>query len=220
MAKSLPKSEKAFLTSLKRYSKKRHGYDDFFTNSIDDTLELYGDGIPMIAEKAMLASVIDEYTRQLTELLSLCGSPIEETMLYALIIVAQDNWPTVRFVREGYMYGDYNNGPETITIEPQAHIDNYRVDFLLSGESYAPKYNSLKERIVVECDGHDFHEKTKAQAKKDKKRDRDLQKLGYVVLRYTGSEVWNGALSCAYEAVSILRDKIYNNRGKNCPIKA
>ena len=45
--------------------------------------------------------------------------------------------------------------------------------------------------IVIELDGHDFHEKTKEQAQKDKERDRILQHGGYQVLRYTGSEVWN-----------------------------
>lgn len=49
-------------------------------------------------------------------------------------------------------------------------------------------------QVAIELDGHDFHEKTKEQAQKDKERDRILQHGGYKVLRYTGSEVWNGPL--------------------------
>ena len=43
--------------------------------------------------------------------------------------------------------------------------------------------------IVVELDGHDFHEKTKEQAQKDKDRDRSLTRAGYKIMRFTGSEI-------------------------------
>lgn len=43
--------------------------------------------------------------------------------------------------------------------------------------------------VAIECDGHDFHEKTKKQAQHDKRRDRDLQILGWSVARFTGSEI-------------------------------
>lgn len=43
--------------------------------------------------------------------------------------------------------------------------------------------------IAVEVDGHDFHERTKAQARRDKQRDRMMQMVGITVLRYTASEV-------------------------------
>lgn len=45
-------------------------------------------------------------------------------------------------------------------------------------------------RIVVECDGHEFHEKTKEQAERDKSRDRALTTSGWRVLRFTGREIW------------------------------
>ena len=51
-------------------------------------------------------------------------------------------------------------------------------------------------KIGVECDGHDFHEKTKEQAARDKKRDRDLQALGYRVLRFSGSEIYRDVNAC------------------------
>jgi len=82
-------------------------------------------------------------------------------------------------------------------VAPQVQIGNYRVDFAirhlfgLSGCS----------GIVIECDGHDFHEKTKKQAAKDKARDRDLQQMGFRVFRYAGSEIWKDPLTCAHEAL-------------------
>lgn len=56
-------------------------------------------------------------------------------------------------------------------------------------------------KIDVEVDGHDFHERTKEQAQSDKSRDRLLQSMGWQVLRYTGSEVWRDAASCAFEVL-------------------
>jgi very-short-patch-repair endonuclease len=56
---------------------------------------------------------------------------------------------------------------------------------------------------VVECDGHDFHERTKEQAASDKARDRALQALGMRVLRFTGSEIWSDPLVCAREALAV-----------------
>lgn len=83
-----------------------------------------------------------------------------------------------------------------IELFPQYHIEginNYRVDFLIV--YHFPGWQGLVNvspydiKIVVECDGYEFHERTKEQATRDKQRDRDLTSLGYVVLRYTGSEI-------------------------------
>jgi len=83
----------------------------------------------------------------------------------------------------------------------------YRVDFLiegmLPGKPGIPfnreDYLRRKFKIVIEADGHDFHEKTKVQAKRDKGRDRDLALEGYTVLHFTGSEIWNDSDSVVDE---------------------
>jgi very-short-patch-repair endonuclease len=64
----------------------------------------------------------------------------------------------------------------------------FRVDFEINAWNMDTR-NS--ENLVIEVDGHDFHEKTKEQAGRDKHRDRLLQKAGYKILRFTGSEVYN-----------------------------
>lgn len=98
-------------------------------------------------------------------------------------------------------------GGDTLTVTPQKQIGPYRVDFLLeSGE--CPGVN-----LVVECDGHDFHERTKEQAARDRSRDRDLQAKGYIILRFTGSEIYRDAWKCAEE----VQQQIYSahhNRSK------
>jgi very-short-patch-repair endonuclease len=75
-----------------------------------------------------------------------------------------------------------------ITHYPQYKIGRYTVDFIVEFDKDWDGENVTK--IVIECDGHEFHEKTKEQVSKDKKRDRELQKMGYKVLRYSGSDLY------------------------------
>ena len=43
--------------------------------------------------------------------------------------------------------------------------------------------------IVIELDGHDYHERTKEQVIARNQRDRDFQEKGYRVLHFSGSEL-------------------------------
>ena len=74
----------------------------------------------------------------------------------------------------------------------QVSIGAYRVDFL----GLYTQVDGLAG-IVIECDGHDFHEKTREQAVYDKARDRFLQLHDYHVLRFAGSEIWRSPILCA-----------------------
>ena len=79
-------------------------------------------------------------------------------------------------------------------VHQQKKIDRYRVDFVVDNvvvDCSTPPFS-----VVIECDGHDFHERTKEQAEKDKRRDRVLQFYGYRVHRYTGSEIWRSSGEC------------------------
>lgn len=76
-----------------------------------------------------------------------------------------------------------------VFVESQVFLLDWPVDFVIKvRSSFNPnKFTSL----VVECDGHDFHERTKQQAARDRSRDRRLQAAGFTVFRFTGSEIWN-----------------------------
>lgn len=98
------------------------------------------------------------------------------------------------------LFGTPVVGPEPqkgeLAVLGQARIEKFRVDFMvtvLAGKEY--------KRLVVECDGHDFHERTKKQAKADRSRDRRLQELGYTVYRFTGSEIYTDPVKCAQDVV-------------------
>ena len=58
--------------------------------------------------------------------------------------------------------------------------------------------------LNVECDGHNYHDRTKAQAARDKSRDRLLIQKGVQVIRFTGSEIYNRPEECLEEVENIL----------------
>lgn len=105
-------------------------------------------------------------------------------------------------------------------IVPQYKIDKYRVDFLIILYTHSDEvvrkeffeqididylFNHFVAKVIVECDGHNYHEKTKEQAKHDKERDRFLQSQGYTVLRFTGSELYKDPFACYKE----VKDHLY-----------
>lgn len=90
-----------------------------------------------------------------------------------------------------------------LIVRPQAQIggDNpRRVDFLF----FALDWRGDREmwhwrKLIVECDGHDFHERTKEQAARDRSRDRRAVHEGVDCFRFTGSEIWRDPWGCAEE---------------------
>lgn len=58
--------------------------------------------------------------------------------------------------------------------------------------------------LVVECDGHEFHDRTREQASHDRARDRAMAFAGLQVFRFTGSDIYRGPMKCAREALAML----------------
>lgn len=86
-----------------------------------------------------------------------------------------------------------------ILLEYQKNELSWRADFVLS----VPSLSSRK--MIVECDGHQFHERTKEQAVRDRSRDREAQAAGYSILRFTGSELYRDPLKCVREVLDVLK---------------
>jgi very-short-patch-repair endonuclease len=64
-------------------------------------------------------------------------------------------------------------------------------------------------KIAIECDGHDFHERTKDQARRDRSKDRWLLCNGYMVLRFTGSEIRRDPIGCAEQVRNLISSRSY-----------
>jgi very-short-patch-repair endonuclease len=99
---------------------------------------------------------------------------------------------------------DSNGGilvPDGLCIFTQAQVRQYRVDFLVSTMGFGPR--EFHPDVVVELDGHDFHDKDKRQRSYEKRRDRDLVREGYKVIHFTGSDVVKDPFACAFEALEM-----------------
>lgn len=137
----------------------------------------------------------DEYL----EALKKTESPIEQLFFKSLFehlaIHQLANVYEFAFRLDGSWRSKYPLSEGCVYVYPQLQIEKYRVDFFIETEF---------SKIVIECDGHDFHERTKAQAARDRSRDRALQALGYVVLRFTGHEIHKDSVSCVLETFKHL----------------
>lgn len=76
------------------------------------------------------------------------------------------------------------------TVKTQASIGPYRADILIEEDD---------RRLVVECDGAEFHATTKEQVERDKRRDRYCAARGICVMRFSGAEIHRDPRGCAAE---------------------
>ena len=84
---------------------------------------------------------------------------------------------------------------EGFAIAPQRWLESIRPDFTLSWNG---------KRLLVECDGHEFHDKNPASAAYDKWRDRFCLIRGWPVMRFTGAEITRNPDICANEVADYL----------------
>ena len=116
--------------------------------------------------------------------LQYCESPIEYILATALYIRTN-----------GELY-----------FEPQMEIEcqnkKYYADIGIYGDEYVNCFLKENFTLIIECDGYEFHQKTKKQVEQDNKREYDIKMLGYDVLRFSGSEIYNDVDLCV--------DKILN----------
>jgi Protein of unknown function (DUF559) len=133
--------------------------------------------------------------------------------------VARHDGMSVKLILPDGEYGDSfepSGSPRfadyLLRIEPQAELGDHHVDFCLTLDgSFRPADGRLRsgsKRMVVECDGHDFHERTQDQARRDRERDRRLQSFGFLVYRFTGREIWEDVFACATQAIDDLREPV------------
>jgi very-short-patch-repair endonuclease len=140
-----------------------------------------------------------------------CESPIEELLLAALFADHRLHEFELIFMGNFEPHSRHVRG-ETVFVHQQVKIGPYRTDFLFHDAS-VPLEIGPPRFMVVECDGHDFHERTKEQARRDKQRDRYFQSIGYKVLRFTGSEIFADPEAVADEILGELqRDDAWRNR--------
>lgn len=102
-------------------------------------------------------------------------------------------------------YNEYGVGPEAWKLYGAVLIATYKADLVLA-------LDEGDTLVAIECDGHEWHDRTKQQASSDRARDRELLRLGVSTLRFTGSDIHHNATACAVEIIQtarLLRDRSY-----------
>lgn len=144
------------------------------------------------------------YRDEQPELVSRCESPIERVMAYAILGLSS-KFPgrllPFGFTNEEEGYFRLGRGQSKVIVGSQVGIGSSRVDFAVLAQVMRWREPL---RLVIECDGHEFHEKTKEQIAADKARERRLVAMGYYVLRFSGAEIWNDPWGCASDLVETL----------------
>lgn len=97
-------------------------------------------------------------------------------------------------------------------LQPQYKVDcedrTYYLDFAFIAEDMPVEFENQDFKLAIECDGHNFHEKTKEQVARDNERDYDLKMLGFDVIRFSGSQIYNTPLKCAMRTMDYIHKKV------------
>lgn len=117
---------------------------------------------------------------------------------------------------------------EDFALDPQQSCaigdKTYRIDFTITPYDTdllweASLFGLKFPNIGVELDGHDYHERTKAQVVSRNRRDRDLQRAGWTVFHFSGSELHNDPLRCALEVFDAGRSALNVMRNHTLSLK-
>jgi hypothetical protein len=131
-------------------------------------------------------------------------SPIEAKMIRALLepqpaeVFWYEGDPIIVPPETAYKWPEQEPGPESLFIVALQHyIGRARVDI-------ACAFTGTGRRVVVECDGFDFHERTQKQAEDDRARDAALLAKDWPVVRFMGSQINKDATQCAWTVFGFL----------------
>lgn len=157
--------------------------------------------------------------RAFDRVMGLCESPIER--LFVATMMTGDFFhfevPAERWLHEHVDELDSEDKSQAFFRSLIREPDSFREwdepvwasinrDVVLDGRTFRPdiQFRHAGAKLAVELDGHDFHERTKEQAARDKGRDRLFQLHGWTVARFTGAEVYADAHRCVLTTMRMV----------------
>ena len=111
----------------------------------------------------------------------------------------------------------YLHYTEELLTHGLSNAKKYFVDFSFEADDYLAdltlgnKIKNTNFKLAIECDGYEFHQKTKEQVKQDNEREFDLKMAGYDVLRFSGTQIFNNPIKCAEDTYNFIMKKIKEN---------
>lgn len=135
----------------------------------------------------------------MTKLLGLkrCESPIELQLAEALANLSRFEYRAPE--HHEWEIGRWPGWWLTLLAQPQ--YGEYRFDLGICS-CFPDDLPQMPFVIGIEADGHEFHEKTREQVARDKRRDRFVTATEGRLFRFSGSEIYKDAEACAYEVMT------------------
>jgi very-short-patch-repair endonuclease len=146
------------------------------------------------AEALRKSEFRDPYLSAIKSAWALADSEIEKTLVEAVICCTALNGGSAPAIIQP---GKPIVGSERLLIAPQHTIGFYLADIAIVDQLH-------KRRVVVECDGFEFHDKGLQQAAHDRARDRFFLTRNWPVLRFNGSEITRQVDLCLADIVAYL----------------
>lgn len=173
-----------------------------------------GSGDPYSRIIQRVAEQAREWIDDLIDQNDASGSPIEEIFRVALFMACRFGMTEIDNLRfagsddEVKKYQTIGDHQTELIVQDQRQVAGWRVDFVVHYyDGGYPNRPPAWARLIVECDGHDFHERTKEQAARDRSRDRRAQIDGIPILRFTGSEIWRDPWGCAMQIIEWVQKR-------------
>lgn len=165
---------------------------------MNDTLSNFKALAHAAAEHLRNAETTDIYLEPVSTAWQFADSKIEKDMAQAIICCAALNGgvPPVVIRPNASLIAS-----TPLIVAPQRRIGDFRADLAIVRPASG-------RRLVVECDGHEFHEKGPLQAANDKARDRYFLTRGWPVMRFTGAEITRQLDLCLQDVVAYLTGDI------------
>lgn len=136
-------------------------------------------------------------------------SPIEQMFFIAFIVLDEEC-----FSNENSFCMVIYSQKEIMTLNKK-----YRSDFLIKCMEGNNPFNDTLYKLIVECDGHDFHKATKEQVEHDNERDFELKTSGYDILHFSGTQIYKNPWKCASDTIDYLKKvvetKTHLSKGDN-----
>ncbi len=121
------------------------------------------------------------------------------------------------FITAFNLYCEYSKNQKIFLFSQEPVICNkkkYYLDFEFHSADYlehlllGDKIKNEDFKLAIECDGYEFHQKTKEQVQHDNEREYDLKMAGYEVLRFSGTQIYNNPLKCAEDTYNYIMKRI------------
>lgn len=132
-------------------------------------------------------------------------TPIEQIYLFSLLFYSEFS------KLENTEHSDISKFV-TDEIEPQKHLKINNHCYILDFEIDLSNFVGYDLKYAIELDGFDYHS-SKKQINYDYEREQSIMSEGYKVIRFTGSQIYNEPIYCAYKTFKIIESDIrrYSN---------